>query len=77
MSVKNGWIPVKEDPDLQIKHREKKPITTKQVDENLFQIKYLENEKFQVGRDGTSIVNYQVPPGKKFDVNIHVIITDI
>lgn len=77
MSVKNGWIPIKEDPDLQIKHIETKPKTTKQIDEHKFQLKYLENETFQVGRGGISVSNHQVPPGKKFDVRIHVIITDI
>lgn len=76
MSVKKGWIPVKEDPNLQIKHKETKPITTKQVDEHFFQIDYQEGQHFQLGRDGTSVCNYQVPPSKKFEVQVKVIITD-
>lgn len=76
-SIVNGWIPVKEDPNLQIKHSKTPEQIIKPVNEHKFQLEYIENETFQVGRDGTSICNYQVPPGKKFDVRVHVIITDV
>lgn len=76
MSSEKGWIPVKQDPKLQIKHRKTPSVVTKQIDEKQFQLEYAEGETFQVGRDGTSDGSWQVPHGKKFDIRVHVIITD-